>query len=222
MSRTFIFKNGTIAAQPFTASLAEVTVSRVKKNKQDAVNQAVEEAKSEGYAAGHAEGLAAGRTAGYQAGFDQAYSEAANKQAEVLRAFVAELQNVHTRLDTSIAEWFTESERELEVLGLQIAEHLVSAQLQLDRTIVVEITKRALRQISDANKARIRVNPFDSVILNSARDEILAASASLRGIEIVGDDSIGAGCVIETERGVVDATVDTRLEIIQGGMEEAA
>lgn len=222
MSNSFVIKGGSVAAKPFTASLAEIAIPRVKRGHHDSLQRAVDEAKAQGFAQGQAEGFEAGRTAGYQAGFEQAYVEASNQQAEAVRAFVAELQRVHDQLEESIAEWYVASEAEMEKLGVKVAEHLISAQLQLDRTIVIETTKNALRQITDANRARIRVNPFDSVILTSAREEILAASASLHGVEIVGDESISGGCIVETERGVVDATLDTRLEIIQGGMEEAA
>lgn len=223
MSKPFIFKSGSIAAQPFAASLREIAMPAApKKRSQEALEHAIEHARAEGFAQGREEGFEVGRTTGYQAGFDQAYSEASNKQSEMLRLFATELQSVHDRLEASIATWFEASERELEIIAVQIAEHLIGTQLQLDRSVIVEATKSALHQISEANKARIRVNPFDSAILDSAREELLAASAGLRGIEIVDDVTIQGGCVIETERGAVDATIETRLELLKGGLEDAA
>lgn len=226
MSRPFVFKEGSVAVQSFSATLAEIAdrAPRVKKANSAEVARArvLEEARAEGYAAGFVSGEAAGQAAGYQAGFDQAYTEASNEHAETLRAFAADLQSVRERLQTSIEDWFAASERELEVIAVQIAEKLIAAQLQLDRSFVVATTKEALRELSEANQARIRVNPFDFVILSKAREELLAATAGLRGIEIVADDTILGGCIIETERGVTDATIETRLEILNGGLEEAA
>lgn len=182
----------------------------------------IEQSKAEGYEAGRLEGFTVGQKSGYQAGFDQAYSEASNKQAEMLREFAASLQTVHDRLEAAISEWFVASEAELEQVAIDIAEHLIGAQLTLDRTFIIETTKLALLQLTEATRARVRVNPFDSVILNDAREELLAATASLRGVEIVSDASIMGGCIVETERGATDATIDKRLDILKGGMEEAA
>ncbi len=182
----------------------------------------LEQAKVSGFEAGQAEGYAIGQAAGYQAGYDQAYAEASSAHGEQLRAFTAALQKTHDGLEESIAQWFEASEKELETMAIAIAEHLISSQLNLDRSFVTETTKHALREISEANRARIRVNPFDAVILSNSREELLAANASLRGVEIVDDASIYGGCVIETERGAVDATIETRLELLQGGLEEAA
>ncbi|HWA82542.1 MAG TPA: FliH/SctL family protein [Fimbriimonadaceae bacterium] len=227
MSRSFIFRNGSIAAQSFAATLGEVAVPPTpkKRSAHEAAllrQKAIDDAKAEGFSQGRDEGFEVGQKTGYQAGFDQAYAEASTQQSEKLRAFAAELQKVHDGLEVAIAEWFANAEVEVEAIALDIAKTLLGAQLNLDRSFVIETTKAALQQLSEANKARVRVNPFDSVILGNARDELLAATASLRGIEIVGDASIEGGCIIETERGVVDATAETRLRILEGGLEDVA
>ncbi|HVT14424.1 MAG TPA: FliH/SctL family protein [Fimbriimonadaceae bacterium] len=227
MSKPFIFRSGSVAAQSFTATLGEIAVPPTpkKRSAHEAAllrQKAIDDAKAEGFALGHDEGFEVGQKMGYQAGFDQAYAEASTQQAEKLRAFGVELQKVHDDLEATIAEWFANAEIEVEAIALEVAKTLIGAQLHLDRSFVIETTKEALQQISEANKARIRVNPFDSVILSNAREELLAATASLRGIEIVGDASIDGGCIVETERGVVDATVETRLRILEGGLEDVA
>lgn len=184
--------------------------------------KALDDTRAEAVAAGHEEGFEVGQKIGYQAGFDQAYAEASTQQSERLRAFGAELQKVHEDLEASIAEWFESAEVQVEEIAIEVAKTLMGAQLNLDRSFIIETTKATLQQLTEANKARIRVNPFDSVILNNARAELLAATASLRGIEVVGDASIQGGCIVETERGAVDGTIETRLRILEGGMEGAA
>ncbi|MFI5385574.1 MAG: FliH/SctL family protein [Fimbriimonadales bacterium] len=227
MSRDTILRSGTVAAQPFSDSLSAVDVKRAPKSRSanaaaQARQKVIDLAREEGLASGREEGLDAGQKAGYQAGFDEAYSEASNQQSEMLRAFATDLQETHDRLEQAIAEWFESAEKDIEILGVEIAEKLIGAQLRLDRSFVIETTKAALQQLTEANRARIRVNPFDSVILNNAREELLAATASLHGVEIVDDSSIYGGCVIETERGAIDATIETRLELLQNNLEEAA
>ena len=226
MSRRFIFRSGTVAAQPFSATLGDVSVPIAPKKRASheiavARQRALDEARAEALALGENEGFEIGQKAGYQAGFDQAFSEASNQQAEMLRSFAAELQKVRDRLEESIAQWFEAAESDVEALAVEIAEKLIHAQISLDRSFIIESTKAALKPLTEANRARIRVNPFDSVILNNAREELLAATASLRGVEIVDDDSILGGCIVETDRGAVDATVETRLKLLEGGLEVA-
>ncbi len=76
--------------------------------------------------------------------------------------------------------------------------------------------------MTHSRHARIRLNPFDGAILQNHRTELLAASGSLRDIELVDDPTIVGGCVIETEGGLVDATTETRLELLSTTLEEAA
>lgn len=214
-------------AQPFTASLGEIVVpvSSKKRAIQEAAKarqKALDEVRAEASSQGWQEGFEAGQKSGYQAGFDQAHSEASNEQNEMLRAFAADLQRQHDRFEEAVVKWCESAEETVEVLAVDIAEKLVHAQLGLDRSFVIQTTKDALQQLTEANTARIRVNPFDSVILSNAREELLAATASLRGVEIVDDDTILGGCVIETDRGAVDATIETRLKLLEGGLEDVA
>jgi flagellar assembly protein FliH len=227
LSNAFIFRSGTVTTQPFSSSLGEIGMlppppknptSRSASLRQ----QVLDQERARGFQSGRDEGFAEGRSAGYQAGFDEAYSEASNEQAERLREFATGLQTVQDRLQESITEWFQQSEVELEAIAVEIAQKLVGAQLNLDRSFIIETTKAALQRLTEASTARIRLNPFDAVILSNAREELLSATASLRGIEIVEDSSIYGGCIIETERGAVDATIETRLELLEGGLEEAA
>ncbi|HTQ09529.1 MAG TPA: FliH/SctL family protein [Fimbriimonadaceae bacterium] len=227
MSKDSIFRPGTVKTEPFVTKLGELPEAAVPRKKRAAHEAAVarqralDEAREEARALGQNEGFEIGHKAGYQAGFDQAYAEASNKQSEMLRAFAADLQTVRDRLEEAIREWFEAAEVEAEDIAVEIAQKLLHAQLSLDRSYIIEAAKAALSQLTEASHARIRVNPFDSVILSNAREELLAATASLRGVEVVDDSSILGGCIVETDRGAVDATVSTRFEVLQGGLEVA-
>jgi flagellar biosynthesis/type III secretory pathway protein FliH len=63
--------------------------------------------------------------------------------------------------------------------------------------------------------ARIRVNPFDVESLNASKEDLMALSTSLRSLEIVDDSAILGGCIIETDGGVVDASVDAQLQRLE-------
>ena len=46
----------------------------------------------------------------------------------------------------------------------------------------------------------------------------MTIASSLRNVEFVADPTVTAGCVIETDGGVVDATVDTKLATLDEEM----
>lgn len=180
------------------------------------------EGRDHGYSEGREQGVAEGREAGFNQGRDEALAQFGREHSEQLARLATDLQQLHGRIESAVAEWANQAQAELETLGIQVAEKLLAAQLTLDRAVIIETAREALRQITETGRARIRVNPFDSPILQGCRDDLLAATASLRGIEIVDDVTILGGCIVETDRGVVDARPETKLEILKGGMEEAA
>lgn len=226
MSNTFVIKGGSTAAPTFASTLSEIKGPISSRGKLGPLHSARERAENEGFEAGFAKGREEGSELGYNSGYEAGKAEALEafnlaKRAEFAQ-LAAELQAIQGDLQTKIEAWFAQSEKELEDFAVQIAEKLIDSQLSLDRSFVKQNVINALSQVTSSSNVRIRVNPFDSVVLSGCRDEILASCAGLTGVDIVQDSSIRGGCMIETERGVVDATIETRLELLKGGMEEAA
>ena len=58
---------------------------------------------------------------------------------------------------------------------------------------------------------KLRVNPCDGSMMEARLSEIKSAFASLESIEVVEDKSIGFGCVLETDLGLIDARVEDYL-----------
>ena len=224
LSSTFVIKGG-LAAPSFASTLSEVA-PLVKTGKAGALESIKEQARRQGHAAGFQEGLVEGNASGYEAGFALGMAEAREalelEKQELFASFARDLQQVKDELQVRIDGWFSASETELEKIAVDVAQRLLDAQLSLDRSFIRDTVVRALSHVRDASQIRIRVNPADSAILQSAKDEILASCAGLSGIEFIVDSSIRAGCIVETERGQIDSTMETRLELLEGGMEDAA
>lgn len=224
MSSAFVIKGG-LAAPSFASTLSEVA-PLAKTGKAGALESIKEQARRQGHAAGFNEGHAEGSASGYEAGFAQGMADAREalelEKQELFASFARDLQQIKDALQVQIDGWFSASETELEKIAVEIAQRMLDAQLSLDRSFIRDTVVRALSHVRDSSRVRIRVNPADSAILQSAKEEILAASAGLTGVEIVVDSSIKAGCIVETERGQIDSTMETRLELLEGGMEDAA
>jgi flagellar biosynthesis/type III secretory pathway protein FliH len=102
-------------------------------------------------------------------------------------------------------------------LALEIAEKIVGKAVVEDPGIVASVLERARKEIPDARSVRVRLHPEDFKILAELRPELIRAGAEGgRKIEVLAADEIGrGGCRIETEIGVVDASLPTQFQEIK-------
>lgn len=190
------------------------------------IAQIKEEAASAGYAEGYAEGSARGEREGTERGYEQGRREAyeaelAHRQL-ILDAFANALQATVDGLNDELGNWLKSREEAMAEMAMDVVRRIVGTELQTNRDSAVAITREALGEITHATHARIRLNPFDVPALEEHRAQILAASGSLRDIDVVEDSTILGGCRVETDGGMVDATIDSRLKAVQDAWQQAA
>jgi len=173
---------------------AALIIDKAKENKQEIYNQAEEEAKESGYQQGFREGRKSGE-------------EAIQEEVEV------HIDSLHNILADAEAEVENELNRmPLKVTGLSIdiAEKIVQSSLELDPELILPIVKDCLNQVGIRhNRVEIRVCP-DLI------DLVTNITGDYKGkfeLELIGDDSLDPGdCLIETEFGGKDATLDNKLK----------
>lgn len=182
----------------------------------------LEEARRRGYEEGVQRGIEEGRLIGQAQAHSEAEESLRGQVHEALAEFCAELQVIQQRAERSLPEWCAATEEQLTLCAPALVRRLLSAELQLSRESTLAIVRQAVQEITHSQHARLRINPFDLPLLEQNRAEILAAATSLQSIEFVEDPSLLGGCAIETAGGVVDASLDRRLTLLQGELEDAA
>jgi flagellar biosynthesis/type III secretory pathway protein FliH len=102
-------------------------------------------------------------------------------------------------------------------LALKIAEKVIGRAVVADPQIVASVLERAKKEVTEARHIRVRLNPADHCILAELRPELVRTEEhDGRKIEVAPSEEVArGGCRIETEIGVVDATIPTQLEEIQ-------
>jgi flagellar assembly protein FliH len=170
-----------------------------------------DEAETKGYEAGLERGLQEGIERGVALAHQQAHEEALQMHALVLAQFKSDLESVVAGIQEAMGRWCDGAEEQMTDLVSDIARTVLVSELSLSRDSITSIVREALLQVTHSRQARIRVNPFDVESLREAKQELMACASSLRELEFVEDPAIVGGCVIETEGGVVDATLDTKL-----------
>lgn len=187
---------------------------------------ALDEAKSESRERGYAEGLQKGHEDGSRAGYEAAYRETKERLESELQSqidgFIRELQAKIDGFNRALPAFLDDAEQAMASRAMEVITSLLSQELSTDRTSVMAIVREVLGEITMARHARIRVNPFDAPLLLERKAQIMLAAASLRDVDILEDATITGGCVVETDTGILDASLDTRLADLTTAYREAA
>jgi len=102
-------------------------------------------------------------------------------------------------------------------LALAIAEKIIGKAIEEDPRIAASVLERAKQEIIDAKQIRIWLHPADHRVLAELRPDLLrVGEESGRTIEVVASEEISrGGCRLETESGLVDATIPTQIDEIR-------
>ena len=143
-----------------------------------------------------AKGYAAGERAGLEAG---------GKRADAMLRRVAQTIDELTGLRATIVR---ETERQMVGLALALARRVVDRELTLAPDLVAAMAHVALERLGEQTPATIRLNPADYSVVTAERGEQWEGTH----VSVVPDPAVTrGGCVVESDFGVIDASVDAQL-----------
>ena len=181
-----------------------------------------ESAHEEGFKAGFEAGTAAGLAEGRKAGFQKAMSEVQAERLIEAAKFLSDLEAFRLEFEAAANEWCVTTEAAVTELAMEVVQSILATELETNQQTALGICKEVLGKLTHSRQARILINPKDYALFESHREEIIRQSRELKTIEIVEDNSIRTGVTIETDSGTIDATIETRLELIQNEFDQAA
>jgi len=137
---------------------------------------------------------------GYEAGLRAGRAEAAQEGArvrELADSYASALDNLDFRLADMVLD-----------LALDVARQVVAGELTVHPERILGVVKLALNQMAETTReARLIVNPVDAVLIRPHLESILDKNR-LRLVEDV--RIVRGGCLIETNQGDLDATLQAR------------
>ena len=146
-----------------------------------------------------------GREHGYQDGIVAA-------RAELVDALTL-VQQVGREAKTIRARLLADTEHEAVALVIASVEAILGEQIRIDPALVLDTVERALKRAGSQNVLRIRVNPEDRDLVDARLVERVGEVAASWKVTADGAITVG-GCIVDTERGEVDARLDVQLEEI--------
>ena len=145
---------------------------------------------------------------------EQVLAEArAAGEAEGLRRYMDE----SAKLDASINAFYAKSEPDMVRLSMAIARKLLGGELEARPEAVARIVRDALAGIQQARRVTIAVHPSHAATLLAQR-HTLELSAACEVQVTAREDIDPAGCLIDSDFGIIDARLETRLATIERAM----
>jgi flagellar assembly protein FliH len=134
----------------------------------------------------------------------------------------AEVRPVIDRLSRSIDEIAgfrgrlrREAEADTIQLALAIARRVIRRQLAVDPEALHGLVLGALEKLEGQEVSRVRVHPAHAALVTSCLEQYSAGAK----VEVLGDPSREVGTVVfETQRGNLDASIDSQLQEIERGL----
>ena len=99
---------------------------------------------------------------------------------------------------------------------MDIAKRVVYDRLEQDDEVLRYIVESTLQRVQGKAKIKLRINAGDQDRIERLKEAFLSKFKPLEDIEIIGDQHIGTGsCIIETDNGIIDGSVQSRVEEIE-------
>ncbi len=148
----------------------------------------------------------------YQEGFNEGIKQA-QVDLENFRNILGAFMGAEERVFNEIAP---------NILGIamEIAEKIIKTEVKTDPQIVMDTIMDVLKTISkNEPKIVLRVNPVQVQYIKDTLPEQIRLLGMETKLSILSDDGITeGGCVIQTNNGLVDASIEAQLEIVQNAL----
>ena len=142
---------------------------------------------------------------GYKAGLEQAENDI-NALREKLADFISAKKEVFEYIAPDILE-----------ISVDIARKIIKKEVEQDPQVILDSIVEVMHNISkEESRIIIKLNPLQVDLVKSELPAYISSMGIEAKINVVADDSIEeGGCILNTNNGIVDASLDTQLEIIK-------
>lgn len=102
-------------------------------------------------------------------------------------------------------------------IAVEIAKKIIKKEIENNSDATVSIIKEALEEVNKTeNKITLKVMPKDVEIVREKVPEIISDSYYEAAVTVIPDNNIkDGGVIIETSNGIIDASIETQLEIVK-------
>lgn len=106
-------------------------------------------------------------------------------------------------------------------LALQAAKKIVGKQLDLHPETIVDIVLQAILPMTQSHRVTIYVNKSEKEILEAQKPRIKEILEQIESLSIQDRSDVSpGGCIIETERGIINATIENQWRALEAAFQK--
>lgn len=157
------------------------------------------------------------RERGYSEGLKKGKEEAINEVNSIMESLKKGIDSLMRTRE----EFFEKAEKEMVDLVALVSSEIVLREISRDNEIIEDVIRKAAGEIHSRQKIKIRINPADMENVKNMAEKLTKEVEAVEGVEFEPDRKISqGGCVIETNIGTLDATVENRLKTMHRSFRE--
>jgi flagellar assembly protein FliH len=168
----------------------------------------LEDIEQQAYCRGYGDGERIGREQGEKTG--------AESSAQRIDPLLTSLEGMLAGLEELRRRTLEELEAEVVQLALAVARKITLREVRLDTDALAGILREALGRVELAEEFTVRMHPDDMARLSELKprliEDLLAAG---RGRFEADPAIVSGGCLIETDRGAIDARLEQQLQVVE-------
>ncbi|MBQ2611818.1 hypothetical protein IJF81_05425 [bacterium] len=147
---------------------------------------------------------------GYQQGLEMAKADIEDLKISIIE-FMNAKQKVFDKIIPNVLE-----------ISVDIAKKIIKDEITENPEVIITNIADILKNYSkDESRVVIKVNPAQVDLLKQEIPNVLNTIGSDSSVKVVADETImEGGCIVTTENGVIDATIETQLSIISEALKE--
>jgi flagellar assembly protein FliH len=138
-----------------------------------------------------------------------AYLKGMRKLERLLAMFQQKLEEISRHQK----EIYTKSEEKVLNLTLSLASRIIHHEVRINKDIILESIRAALGKVLNREQIIIRINPKDMEFVTQNKPRLIDDLNNIQQVSFKVDFSISqGGCVIDTNLGSINATIENELE----------
>ncbi len=156
----------------------------------------------------------------FEKGFAEGSKKGAQKRNEEVTPLIKALEEILEKFKSTKEDIASQAGKEALQLAQTAFRKLNGEYNETFNPKIIDIIQPVLQKIPNATRLIIKLNPQDFKIFSEFKDNLIKIG-QLADCEIVQDSQITkGGCFIETDIGMIDATLETRVEKISDSFKE--
>lgn len=157
----------------------------------------------------------------YQLGLDEGREHAFQEHHAKLEGQIASLEFLLNSLSSLKQELVNSNEPNIVKLVYYLASRVAMKEIKEDPALIVPLIQNYLQEIQEDEQVKVKISVNDFQFVESIKERLSKDFEKIKHVKFEATEQISpGGCIIETNYGIVDATVEQRIEKLWSAVSE--